>query len=160
MVKALETYGNMKYAYTDMGSEFTKDFTETLRRSLVKQITSRTPPAFVERLIRTVKNGIRERQEALPGTPWWRLLDPVIKQYNSEKQTTTKETPSGVSKLTWKDDADGTKEVRETVKTRRTSIENAQWLTPGTKLNFIEDLATLLRRKKAFNIGANVHILW
>ena len=75
----------MKFAYTDMGSEFTNLFSETLRRNLVQQIISRTPPAFVERLIRTVKNGIRERQEALPGTVWWRLLDPVIEQYNSEK---------------------------------------------------------------------------
>ena len=84
--KALGTYGIMKYAYTDMGSEFTNAFSETLRRSMVKHITSRTPAAFVERLIRTVKSGIRERQEALPGTLWWRLLEPVIKQYTSENK--------------------------------------------------------------------------
>ena len=37
---ALETYGLMKFAYTDMVSEFTKSFTETLRRNLVRQIIS------------------------------------------------------------------------------------------------------------------------
>ena len=92
---ALKSYGLMKFAYTDMGSEFTNLFSGTLRRNLVRQIISRTPPAFVDRLIRTVKNGVRERQEALPGTVWWRLLDPVIEQYNSEKQTTTEAIPQG-----------------------------------------------------------------
>ena len=105
----------MKFAYTDMGSEFTKIFTETLRRNLARQIISRTPPAFVERLIRTVKNGIRERQGALPGTVWWRLLEPVIEQCNSGKQTTTEAIPKEAAKLIWKDDAEGIKEIRSNI---------------------------------------------
>ena len=69
MEAAVRTYGTMTNAYTDMGGEFTKAFSEVLRTNLVKHIISPTPPAFVERLIRTIKNGVRQRQEALPKTP-------------------------------------------------------------------------------------------
>ena len=70
MEAALKTYGMMMNTYTDMGGEFSKAFSELLRANLVKHIVSRTPPAFVERLIRTIKNGVCQRQEALPNMPW------------------------------------------------------------------------------------------
>ena len=37
--KALQSFGLMKYAYTDMGSEFTHVFSETLRRNLVNIVS-------------------------------------------------------------------------------------------------------------------------
>ena len=101
MEAGLKIYGLVKHVYTDLGGEFTNAFSQALEQNLVNHITSRTPPAFVERLIRTLKNGIRQRQEALPGTPWWRLLGPVVRQYNSEEHTTTGVAPKAAAELTW-----------------------------------------------------------
>ncbi len=49
-------------AYTDEGAEFVKQF-EKMKYYDVEHKRSRTPPAFVERSIRTVKEKVLKRQK-------------------------------------------------------------------------------------------------
>ena len=61
------------------------------------------------------KKGIGERQKALPNTPWFHILGPVVKQYNNEAHTTTGEPPKELKKLDWDKDLETIKEVRVTI---------------------------------------------
>ena len=60
-----EDIGLPLQVYTDEGGEFVKNFSKKLKYYDVEQKISRTPPAFVERAIRTVKEKIKDRQDAL-----------------------------------------------------------------------------------------------
>ena len=65
--------------------------------------TSRTPPAFVERAIRTVKEKIEKRQEALKIAKWQDALPYVVKQYNDTEHTTTGVTPNYAATAKYED---------------------------------------------------------
>ena len=54
-----EDIGLPLQVYNDEGGEFVKNFSEKLKYYDVEQKTSRTPPAFVERAIRTVKESAK-----------------------------------------------------------------------------------------------------
>ena len=56
-------------------------------------ITTRTPPVFVERAIRTVKEWLLLRMNALNNKNWYRLVQDVVTKYNNRKQTTIGMTP-------------------------------------------------------------------
>ena len=60
-----EDIGIPLQVYTDEGGEFVKNFSKKLKYYDVEQKISRTPPAFVERAIRTVKEQILDRQKSL-----------------------------------------------------------------------------------------------
>ena len=89
-----EDIGLPLQVYNDEGGEFVKHFAEKLKYYDVEQKTSRTPPAFVERAIRTVKEKIEKRQEALKIAKWQDALPYVVKQYNDTEHTTTGVTPN------------------------------------------------------------------
>jgi len=151
MEEALKTYGLVKNCYTDLGGEFTNAFSEVLRKHLANHITSRTPPAFVERLIRTLKSGVRERQGALPNTPWWRLLEPVVKQYNEETHTTTEVTPKAAAKLTWEKDEDDIVEIRGTLQDKAHSNRTYPTISVGDRVKLFRKPGKFGEMKEGFN---------
>jgi len=98
-----EDIGLPLQVYNDEGGEFVKHFAEKLKYYDVEQKTSRTPPAFVERAIRTVKEKIEKRQEALKIAKWQDALPYVVKQYNDEEHTTTGVTPNYAATAKYED---------------------------------------------------------
>ena len=54
----------------------------------VEQKISRTPPAFVERAIRTVKEQILDRQKSLKIKKWEDTVKYVVDNYNDTEHTT------------------------------------------------------------------------
>jgi hypothetical protein len=107
------------YVYSDEGGEFQSSFESVLAKYQIEHVVSRTPAAFVERAIRTVRDGISLRLEALrlPKKDWWRVLEPVVKQHNDAVHTTTGMKPDDAAKLDWDKPEDRQKilEVRSTI---------------------------------------------
>ena len=60
-----EDIGLPLQVYTDEGGEFVKHFSQKLKYYDVEQKISRTPPAFVERAIRTVKEKLETDRKHL-----------------------------------------------------------------------------------------------
>jgi len=91
------------YVYTDDGGEFQAAFDDKLSKYLVEHVVSRTPATFVERAIRTLRDGIAVRMEALslPKKDWWKMAKPVVDQYNATPHTTTKMKPNDAANLDW-----------------------------------------------------------
>ncbi len=91
------------YVYSDEGGEFSGTFEAMLNDNLVKHITTRTSAAFVERSIRTLRDGVNVRLDALGlgKSQWWKMLPFVVNQYNSTAHTTTGVTPDDAAKLDW-----------------------------------------------------------
>ena len=58
-----EDIGLPLQVYNDEGGEFVKHFSQKLKYYDVEQKISRTPPAFVERAIRTFKEKVLKRQK-------------------------------------------------------------------------------------------------
>lgn len=80
---------------TDIGGEFQGAFSKRLQYYSVNHIVTRTPPIFVERVIRTLKDNIRKRMQVtrIPLSGWWRFLEPVVEQYNGTVHESTKLSP-------------------------------------------------------------------
>jgi len=91
------------YIYTDDGGEFQAAFDSKLGKYLIEHVVSRTPATFVERAIRTLRDGISVRLEALSlqKKDWWNMIKPVVDQYNATPHTTTKVKPNDAAKLDW-----------------------------------------------------------
>ena len=81
---------------TDIGGEFQGHFAKRLQHYSVHQIVTRTPPIFVERVIRTLKDNIRKRLQVtrIPLSGWWRFLEPVVEQYNETVHESTQLRPN------------------------------------------------------------------
>ena len=89
--------------YNDEGGEFVANFSKKLEYYDVEQKISRTPPAFVERAIRTVKEKVLERQETLGIKDWTEAAKYVVEQYNDEEHTTTKVAPNDAAYAKYED---------------------------------------------------------
>lgn len=73
----------------DAGGEFQPAFREMLKSYGVRAVVSRTFVMFVERTIRTLKEQIQLRQDALGDKNWTEYLPDVFEQYNSTERMTT-----------------------------------------------------------------------
>ena len=62
--------------YTDEGGELAAAFEEKLKKYVIEHIISRSPPMFVERAIRSLREGINVRLGALilHASQWWKML--------------------------------------------------------------------------------------
>ena len=67
---------------------------------------------FAERAIRTLKDQIRVRQDALGDKDWTEYLPDVLEQYNSTERVTTKMTPEEAQKQS------NAEEVRESIESK------------------------------------------
>ena len=91
----LDRLGLPASVFTDQGGEFQGAFEARLRYYDIDHVVSRTPPIFVERQIRTIKEGVERRLRALRyAAPWYRMLQPVVDKYNATPQTTTRFAPN------------------------------------------------------------------
>ena len=94
----LKKLGIPQVVMVDEGGEFQAAFAERLKYYDVELKVTRTPPVFVERSIRTIKEGIKNRQETLGGKDWSAYLPGVLKKYAGSKHATTKMTPEDARK--------------------------------------------------------------
>ena len=94
----LKKLGIPQIVMVDEGGEFQAAFKERLKYYDVELKVTRTPPVFVERSIRTIKEGIKNRQEALGGKDWSAYLPGVLKKYAGSKHATTKMKPEDARK--------------------------------------------------------------
>jgi hypothetical protein len=91
------------FVYTDEGGEFAGAFDVMLTYNLIKHVVSRSSAPFVERSIRTLRDGISVRLNALKQEKkeWYKMIPFVVNQYNSTPHTTTQVTPDEAAKLDW-----------------------------------------------------------
>lgn len=110
----LEKMHAPQYAYTDDGGEFKSAFEERLKYYFIEHIVTRAHAPFAERVIRTIREGLNARLTATrtDKTFWWKMLDPVVKQYNETKHVTTGEAPNDIHHLTMEEDKDWIEELR------------------------------------------------
>jgi hypothetical protein len=112
----IEKMGTPNYAYTDDGGEFKGPFDERLKYVFIehKHIITRTHAIFAERVIRTLREQIQVRLEATKTgrAYWWKMIDPVVKQYNDTEHVTTGEAPNDIHNLTFEEDKDWIEELR------------------------------------------------
>jgi hypothetical protein len=68
------------YVYSDEGGEFSGAFGAMLDDNLIKHITTRSSAAFAERSIRTLRDGVNVRLDALglAKSQWWKMLPFVV----------------------------------------------------------------------------------
>jgi hypothetical protein len=90
---ALDKLGLPDSLVTDEGGEFQGAFARRLEYYSLRHQVLRTPPIFVERLIRTIKEKIDVRLRARGVHDWTTMLNAVVNQYNHTKHTTTGMTP-------------------------------------------------------------------
>ena len=98
-----EDIGLPLQVYNDEGGEFVKHFSEKLKYYDVEQKTSRTPPAFVERAIRTFKEKVLKRQKTLKIKDWVDTAKFVVDQYNDTEHTTTEVAPNDAAVAKYED---------------------------------------------------------
>ena len=105
------------FVYTDDGGEFQGAFEAKLGEYRIEHIVSRSPASFVERAIRTLRDGITVRLVALsmPKKYWWKLVKPVVDQYNDTPHTTTTVKPNEAAELDWDKDREKILEVRAAI---------------------------------------------
>ncbi len=91
------------YVYSDEGGEFVGAFDAQLKDKLIIHVVSRSSAAFVERSIRTLRDGINVRLNALEErkSEWCKMIPFVLNQYKWTPHTTTKVTPDDAAKLDW-----------------------------------------------------------
>jgi len=105
------------YVYSDEGGEFAGAFEAKLKENEIKHVLTRSSAAFVERAIRTLRDGINVRLTALSlkKADWYKMLPFVVGQYNNAEHTTTKVTPNDAAKLEWEGDRDEILKIRGTI---------------------------------------------
>ena len=81
----------------DEGGEFEGAFSKRLQWYEIQQIRLRTHPRFVERFIRTLKDGVRSRREA-HGGDWTKYVEAVLRKYNSSVHSAVAQAPNNVDK--------------------------------------------------------------
>ena len=92
--QVLKTLGLPTTVVSDEGGEFQAPaFKRVLTYFSLQHLALRTPPIFVERLIRTLKEKTDVRLRALGRTNWTTVIKAVVDQYNRTKHTTTGFTP-------------------------------------------------------------------
>ena len=91
--KALDQLGLPSYALTDDGSEFKREFADVLDYYDIPQKITRRHAIFAERVIRTIKEALVKRVEALGGQ-WPTYIESVVRKYNSKKHSATGMTPN------------------------------------------------------------------
>ena len=108
------------YVYSDEGGEFAGAFEAKLKENLIKHVLTRSSAAFVERAIRTLRDGINVRLTALSlkKADWYKMIPFVVGQYNNTEHTTTKVTPNDAAKLDWEEDRDAILKVRGAIDSR------------------------------------------
>jgi hypothetical protein len=74
---------------TDGGPEFQKDFVKLCDFYDVQMITLRSYPRFIDRFIRTIREGIWDRQQTLDIRKWTQALPYVLENYNGSIHTAT-----------------------------------------------------------------------
>ena len=103
--KAVEKLGIPATAMMDDGSEFKDAFKRRLLYYKIEPLTTRRHAIFAERAIRTLKEKITKRMEALKLSRWEQLVDAVTNQYNSEVHNATGMTPLEADKVENHDEA-------------------------------------------------------
>ena len=77
----LQQLGIPATVMTDEGGEFQASFKERLQYYDIEHVVTRTPPIFVERAIRTVKEGLELRMKALNTKSWHTLVKTAVDKY-------------------------------------------------------------------------------
>ena len=86
--KAFQTMGIPRSVYTDDGSEFKGKVKELFDNEGVKHIVTLSHAHNVERMIRTIKNGLHDRVR-FNNAPWEDMLEYVMKKYLNTEHSST-----------------------------------------------------------------------
>ena len=137
--KVLAEMGIPNYVYSDDGGEFQGAFERKLEQFLIEHIVSRSPASFVERAIRTLREGINVRLKALdlPKADWWKMVAPVVSQYNREVHTTTGVTPNEAAALEWDKNREKILEVREAIEGKAHSRRKYPMIAVGDRVKVL-----------------------
>ena len=103
---------------TDNGGEFRGQFRERVESYYdAEHLTTRTGGIFVERVIRTLRDGIRKRLLSLnlPKSDWWKVVDFVVSKYNDTTHQSTAMKPNRAARLNPLSDGDQIRAVRNNI---------------------------------------------
>ena len=125
--------GLPKQVYSDEGGEFkAKEFADKMKYYDVEHQFSRTPPAFVERTIRTVKEHVKKRLET-HGGQWHDLVPFVVDRYNQKEHATTKVAPEDAADRKYE------KVVRKNIESKATfNRDYGKDMSTGSKVRMVE----------------------
>ena len=97
--KAIEQLGVPATAMFDEGTEFKDAFKRRLAYYQISGRSTRKHALFAERVIRTMKEKLLKRMEAMKNNRWDQLVDVVVKQYNSEEHSAIGMPPNDATRL-------------------------------------------------------------
>jgi hypothetical protein len=92
--EAIKQLGVPVTSMSDEGTEFQGIFKARLRYYQIEGLTTRKHALFAERVIRTFKEKLLKRMEAMNIRRWDQLVPAVVKQYNSEEHAAVKMEPN------------------------------------------------------------------
>jgi len=138
-LKALRVLDVPNYVYSDDGGEFQAAFGKMLEQFAIEHIVSRSPASFVERAIRTLREGISVRLKALelPKSDWWKMVEPVVNQYNREPHSVTGVPPDEAAALDWDKDAERIEEIREAIEGKAHSRRKYPRISVGDRVKVL-----------------------
>ncbi len=92
LVSIFDKMGYPISVYSDSDAAFKSTVEEFFKNNAIQHTTTLTHANVAERFIRTLKNGINDR-ERVTNQNWEKILPIVIKKYNNTVHTTTNHTP-------------------------------------------------------------------
>jgi hypothetical protein len=125
--------------YSDEGGEFAGAFELKLKEEDIKHVLTRSSAPFVERAIRTLRDGISVRLTALSlkKADWYKMLPFVVGQYNNAEHTTTGVTPNDAAKFEWDTDRDKILKMRGTMVDKAHSDLKYPVILVGDRVNIL-----------------------
>ena len=149
----LSEMGVPNQAYTDEGGEFVGSFEKTLEKYMIEHAISRAPPMFVERMIRTLRQGVNDRLTALklPTSDWYKVLPYVLDKYNSEVHTTTKASPDDAAKMDWEHNREEILELRGNIQKRAHKKRKYPKIVVGDRVKLLRKPGKYSEFKSTFN---------
>ena len=141
----IERVGYPTSIMVDSGSEFHKEFAESLKQHDINLIVTRTSVIFAERAIRTIKEEIQKRKDALGAESWVDVLPDVVQKYNSTVKVSTGMTPLDAEKFV------NRTTVREHIEGRAKFNRKYPGLSSGDRVKIIKKAGKYTEFKHDFN---------
>ena len=141
----IEKLGYPTSIMVDSGSEFHKEFVDELKRHEISLIVTRGSAIFAERAIRTIKEEIQKRKEALGAKSWVDVLPDVLQKYNSTLRVSTGMAPNEAQKYVNRN------VVREHIEGRAKTNRKYPSLAPGDWVKVAKKAGKYSEFKHDFN---------
>jgi len=129
----IEKIGYPTSIMVDSGSEFHREFVDELKRHEISLIVTRGSTIFAERAIRTIKEEIQKRKDALGAKSWVDVLPDVLQKYNSTLRVSTGMAPEEAQKYVNRNVVREHIEGRAKINRKYPSLKPGDWVKVAKK---------------------------